>query len=356
MDVSRRSRSTRGPITAALACVATAASLLCALPVPASALERDVPLRFLPPAGSEVTGYRVYVTDDATGLEDLWDVGLVLPDSDGVARTAVMLDAARSYHVGMTAYNDTGESALSNQIQVAAEAPVCDPALCDDGDPCTADSCDTAGCLSTQLPDGTVCNDGYVDTVDDQCVAGVCEGVLLACYDHSDCDDGNVCNGLEACDGGTVCLEGIPLDCGTPTACTVPSCDPVEGCRMDSRPDGTPCDDGMAETSGDSCSSGVCQGFAAPAFSVDAISPQVASRGRHDLTIHGQGFAPRAQLSFHNGQGRVPRIRFVRFVDDRTLEARVRIHRHSLAGDWDVIVTLPDGREAFLPGALRIDR
>jgi hypothetical protein len=332
MEIPPRSRSARGPVAAALACVATAASLLCALPVPASALERDVPLQFLPPTGSVVAGYRVYVTDDATGLEDLWDLGFVPPDSDGVARTTVVLDAARSYHVGMTAYNDVGESVLSNQILVAAEAPGC-----------------------TQLPDGTVCDDGYVDTVDDQCLAGVCEGVLLACYDHSDCDDGDVCNGLEACDGGTVCLEGIPLDCGTPTACGVPSCDPVEGCWMDPRPEGTPCDDGMAETSGDSCSAGVCQGVGAVAFSVDGISPQVVSRGRHDLTIHGQGFAPGAQLSFHNGRGQVPKVRFVRFVDDGTLQARIRIRRRTLAGEWDLIVALPDGREAFLPGALRIE-
>ncbi len=265
MEPLPRSRC-RGLLRAASACLAASA-----LALPARAASREVLLRFLPP-DSQVTGYMAYATDDASQVEEAFDLGSVAPDADGVARATIELDAERSYLVGMTAYNDAGESPISNQIHVAATAPVCDPSLCDDGDPCSADSCDAAGCFSSLLPDGTPCDDGYVDTVDDQCAAGACEGVLLACRDDGDCDDGDVCNGSELCDGGSVCLEGTPLDCGAPTACAAPWCDPLEGCQVAFDPDGTPCEDGLAETTGDVCQAGLCLGSGAgPDADADAV-------------------------------------------------------------------------------------
>lgn len=358
MDTNPRSDAGRRVVTGALLVLAVAATL----PIPARALDRDVLLRFLPPEASEVTGYHVYVTDVASGYAELFDAGFVAPDPDGVARTTVPLDAALSYNVAMTAYNDWGESLPSNEIHVAAETPSCDPALCDDGDPCTSDSCDSAGCFSTPLPDGTLCDDGYVDTVDDQCTQGVCEGVLLACRDDFDCDDGNVCNGLEVCDGGRVCLEGDPLYCGEPSACTVPACDPIAGCTTELLADGTPCDDGLAETRDDACWSGLCQGIAdtpAPGSTlmVEAVSPDALAPGRHTITVHGQGFVAGAELEFVNGQGRPPQVRRVTLIDDRTLEVILDVSRKGPKRPrlWDAWVGLPDGAEALLPEALRVE-
>ncbi len=353
-------RWSRGGVTPTLVRSALAASLLWTLAGPVGAQDRDVLLRFLPP-DSEVTGYSVYATDVASELEELFEVGFVAPDSDGVARTSVVLDAARSYRVSMTAYNDAGESARSNELHIAAEAPICDPAPCDDGDPCTADSCDAAGCFSAPLPEGTLCDDGYLDTVGDQCVQGVCEGVLLACRGDLDCDDGNVCNGLEACDGGSVCLEGVSLDCGEATACTLPRCDAVAGCAVELRPDGTPCDDGLAETRDDACLGGTCQGDptnSEPALTVEALDPAVVSAGRATITVYGRGFVPGVSLSFRNGDGRPPSVRYLTLVDAGTLRASLYVSRKRPRGSsfWDVYVRLPDGREASLPGGLRIDR
>jgi hypothetical protein len=106
------------------------ASLTPAFQGDARALERDAVLEFLPPSGSLVDGYRVYVMDDATQVVDDLDIGFVPPDADGVARSVLVLDTASSYRVNMTAYNAVGESAPSNQILIPAEA--CEPSLCDD--------------------------------------------------------------------------------------------------------------------------------------------------------------------------------------------------------------------------------
>jgi hypothetical protein len=328
---------------------------------PAAAQAGDFLLRFLPPEGADVERYTVYVTDLASAFEEALDVGWVPPDADGVARTTIWLDAARAYRLEMTAVNSAGESGRSNAIDVPAVTSVCDPSLCDDGNPCTEEGCDAAGCFSQWLPDGSACDDAYIDTVDDACVQGVCQGVLLACRGDLDCDDGNVCNGFEVCDGGTVCLEGIPLDCGEPTACTAPRCDAVEGCLTEFRPNGLPCDDGLADTYDDVCWNGVCRGISSgstpvPALAVEGVSPETVSPGSWTLTIYGQGFAPGATLKFP-GKGRAPEVHSLSLLDDHTLEALVSFsskgpkYSHQL----DVQVALPDGTQAVLDGALRMN-
>jgi hypothetical protein len=300
-----------------------------------------------------VAGYNIYTTDVATDVESALDVGYVPPDADGVARVTLVLEATSAYAINMTAYNEGGESDVSNQLYVAAEDPVC---ACDDGNPCTADSCDAAGCVNAPL-DGAACDDGYEDTVNDQCVQGTCEGELLACVDDFDCDDGDVCNGLETCEGGTGCLAGFPLDCGEATACSVPLCDPSSGCFTEFQPDGTPCDDGLAETQGDVCWSGVCQGesvASAPPLAVYGVSPSEVSTGRHLLTIHGEGFVDGASLKL--GDRRGLKVKNLRVVDSTALEATIEISPkgRKRGGLYDAIVSLPDGSRAVLEAALRV--
>ncbi len=320
----------------------------------ARALDRDAVLEFLPPSGSLVDGYRIYVMDDASGVVDALDIGFVPPDADGVARSVLVLDAASSYRLNMTAYNAAGESEPSNQIVIPAEA--CEPSLCDDANPCTSDSCDAAGCASVRLPDGSVCDDGYVDTVDDQCVAGVCEGIVLACTGDLDCDDGDVCNGVESCEQGRACLGGVPLDCGAPTQCAEPVCDAQQGCLSVARPDGTPCDDGRADTLGDRCLSGVCQSGDAAGFAVHSVAPDAVSPGRHTIEIRGTGFEVGMVLDFENGKGQRPRVASLELVDATTLEARIDVSRKGPKRDrlWDVVLTGPDGVRASLSRALRV--
>jgi hypothetical protein len=331
---------------------------LCALPGTTQAFERDVTLRFVPSVTPDVTGYLVYATNETTQVESVLDAGFVEPGPDGVAHTVVALDAEHSFLVGMTAYSGSIESELSNLIQIPPETAACsDPSVCDDGLDCTSDSCDAAGCLHTPLPDGSGCDDGYVDTVNDQCVAGVCEGEWVVCHDDLDCDDGDVCNGLEMC-GDTECFEGVPLDCGAPPVCAIAYCDPQTGCGLAPAQDGTPCDDGIDATAGDSCWGGVCEGTHSSApVTVDAISPQEARPGLHMLTIHGAGFEIGVTLHFENGKGRAPRVRSLVLVDEQTLAADVEVSRKGPKRSrfWDVVVTHPNQTQARLNGGLRID-
>jgi hypothetical protein len=238
----------------------------------ARADDRDVVLRFIPVGEVIADGYRVYIGDETTGIEHLIDLGYVATDSDGIARSTVVLDSATSYTVGMTAYNGVAESNLSNLIVISALT--CNASACDDGNPCTADVCDEWGCLGLPAADGSACDDGQVDTVDDVCISGVCRG-------------------------------SVPGD----------------------------------------------------VLAVTGIAPDATTPGYVDVDIYGEGFAVGASLRFENGTGLAPRVRSLLLIDSRTLVARVEVPRQGPRRSrfWDVVVSLPDGTEARLRGALRVD-
>ncbi len=148
---------------------------------------------------------------------------------------------------------------------------------CSDGSPCTDDSCaPESGC--SHEPSTAPCTDGDACTVGDHCAEGLC----LA-GEKDDCDDGNPCTSDTcdavagcvyslvdgACDDGDACTTGdhcaqgkcIPLDvteCGDGNPCTDDSCTPESGCVY--ALNAAPCDDGNTCTTGDKCSKGLCKG------------------------------------------------------------------------------------------------
>jgi hypothetical protein len=108
-------------------------------------------------------------------------------------------------------------------------APVC-AVTCDDGNPCTDDSCAMAS-PCTHTDNTAACNDDDACTHDDHCSAGICLG-----------GDSVVCGASDACH-----------DAGT--------CDAGSGkCSNPWKADGTLCDDGQVCTGPDACKSGVCSG------------------------------------------------------------------------------------------------
>lgn len=348
--------------------------LLFTLPLAAQALDRDVVLEFLPPGSGGATGYYIYATDEGTGVEEKYDAGLAVPDGDGIARTIVVLAEERSYRVSMTTYGEGGESEDSNSL-VVTPVDICDPADCDDDDPCTLDTCgEGGGCESRFAPQGTTCDDGFVDTVDDQCnAAGECQGQLLICSDDLDCNDDTVCNGIETCDGGLVCLEGTPLECDAPGQCQIAWCDAGEGCLVEDQPDGTLCDDRRADTDGDVCTSGVCQGVVVsndppadtggggggvPVLEVTSCTPEIVSRGSTTLTIRGQGFVTGTQITFDHGKGPAPKLRSLQLggTDGSTMHGEIWISGKGPKRDitWDLVVTLPDGTSTRVKDAFTI--
>jgi hypothetical protein len=127
--------------------------------------------------------------------------------------------------------------------------------------------------------EGTACDDGYVNTVDDQCFAGgACSGTTAACQDDEACDDGKDCT-ADTCDratytcghelvaghcliAGTCALDGA-LQGATGNA----SCHRCVAATPDAWKDlvgGEACDDGDAATVFDVCGAGgVCAGTTA---------------------------------------------------------------------------------------------
>ena len=98
--------------------------------------------------------------------------------------------------------------------------------LCNDGNPCTTDSCSNKACSFTPLVQGAACSDGSACTTGDACSAGgKCVGA------GTTCSDGNVC--------------------------TVDSCNPVTGNCQYLPADG-PCVDNNVCTNGEHCVSGAC--------------------------------------------------------------------------------------------------
>jgi hypothetical protein len=111
---------------------------------------------------------------------------------------------------------------------------------CDDGNPCTADSCQPAlGCRAPNQPDGTACPNPTVCDGLETCQAGSCTpGTPLVC------DDGRFCTGSESCDAMAGCVGGVPplLDDGI--GCTVDTCN-EDADRVEHTPLDSACDDGV---------------------------------------------------------------------------------------------------------------
>jgi hypothetical protein len=82
-----------------------------------------------------------------------------------------------------------------------------DASTCDDGNPCTADSCDEGGCHHEPVANGTPCNDGNLCTRGDACFAGQCRGTGLP--DGSACDDHDSCTVDDRCTGGVCAGRSI---------------------------------------------------------------------------------------------------------------------------------------------------
>ncbi|MBM4371427.1 MAG: hypothetical protein FJ098_07215, partial [Deltaproteobacteria bacterium] len=175
-------------------------------------------------------------------------------------------------------------------------------AACDDGNPCTTDSCNPAsGCVhetnTAACDDGDPCttgdhcaggvcagscDDGNPCTTGDACVAGVCTGTDVDCDDgnpctsdwchpvwtggecHSSimhCDDANPCT-VDYCLEGE-CINELGVDCDDGNPCTDGACDPATaGCVL--TPNTAACEDGDPCTAGDHCDAFLCVSGTSP--------------------------------------------------------------------------------------------
>lgn len=161
-----------------------------------------------------------------------------------------------------------------------------DEGLCDDGNPCTSDACNTDGsCKHTQL-DGSPCDDGNACTTVDKCAAGKCVGGALklcdddnACTDDKcdpaggclftsnkdPCDDGNQCTTADKC-SEKKCVGGPPPNCNDGNPCTSDFCDTEKGCvhKADTKNDGVQCSNDLNACTVDKCVGGQCKHIPIP--------------------------------------------------------------------------------------------
>ena len=183
-----------------------------------------------------------------------------------------------------------GDEACNGAGQCLSGTP---PAL-DDGNACTADSCDaSSGVHHAAVANGTacspadachaagvcnagLCNAGAAVTLDDgnPCTADACtpeSGVVHTPLPAgSACANGNACDGAEICNGAGACSSGTApvVDDGNP--CTTDSCDASAGVRHVPVAVGSACADGNACNGAETCNAGgVCQAGAAPSVNDD---------------------------------------------------------------------------------------
>ncbi len=146
--------------------------------------------------------------------------------------------------------------------------------VCDDGDPCTTDSCDQyLGCVHSL--NAQPCDDGQVCTgtkeSPDHCQSGTCQPGANACQCNSDTD----CAGLGKVDkclvkstcvkdsnGTSQCLQlQVDVkDCSSVNPCVLGVCNPMTGNCDQFKLAGPSCSDDNLCTVGDHCDSGFCIG------------------------------------------------------------------------------------------------
>ncbi len=119
-------------------------------------------------------------------------------------------------------------------------------ACADDGDPCTAETCEPDVGCNRDNAQGTSCDDQIDCTDQDVCLGGLCRGT-------DTCASSGVCS---AATGMCTTCTG-PVDCDDRDPCTTDTCS--EGACQYVNNTGS-CDDGKSCTDNDLCSNRVCAG------------------------------------------------------------------------------------------------
>ncbi len=238
-------------------------TVLGARPAAALTTTYAVRVRWKPVSDATVAGYHVWVRPLSSATATPQNAGLPTPAADGtMSYTLGGLDVRTDYAFSVSDYRRDGtESPRSNEVmsgyaQVATLVDedgdgltdaqedknlnrVVDPGETDplnpdtdgDGVPDGKDACqgtakgaavNAAGCSCAQIS----CDDGNPCTTD-TCSAGVCAHAPVR--DGTSCSDGNLCNGTEICQAG-VCRAGTPLVCNDGNPCTTDTCSPTRGC------------------------------------------------------------------------------------------------------------------------------
>ncbi len=215
---------------------------------------------------------------------------------DGNVCTADSCDPVTGVaHTPVAAGTSCADSTVCNGAETCNAGGTCEagtPPTIDDGNVCTADSCDPVTGVAhapvaagTSCADGTVCNGAEVcnasgtcnagtpPAVDDgnACTADSCDAITGVAHTPvaagASCADGTVCNGAETCNASGTCLAGTPPAVDDANACTADSCDPVTGVAHTPMAVGTSCADSTVCNGAETCNaSGICEAGPPPAL------------------------------------------------------------------------------------------
>ena len=163
------------------------------------------------------------------------------------------------------------------------------PRVCDDKNPCTADSCDaTQGCIA-QADDSLVPDDGLACTAD-SCSGGVAQHTP----DNATCDDGKWCTGVEICQPGAgadargCVATNVPTPPADPGPCaSYGACDEsTHDFPLVPKAAGTSCNDGITCTQSDKCNgSGACTGTAIAGCGTGSCTSSTPLSGDVDIPV-----------------------------------------------------------------------
>lgn len=182
---------------------------------------------------------------------------------------------------GLTKCNDNNECTQNDScVIVSGKAECAGSSLdCEDGNPCTSDTCDgKTGCI--HKPNNGACNDNNPCTTGDYCDQTTCKGgVKQQCDDNNlctedtctvsqgckftstdtiPCNDDNACTKDDKCKGSN-CI-GTALNCDDNNPCTSDGCSQKTGCSFTKVSNGASCDDGNPCTVKETCQDGKCIG------------------------------------------------------------------------------------------------
>jgi hypothetical protein len=117
-----------------------------------------------------------------------------------------------------------------------------------DGNVCTADSCDPVSGVKNDAIPGPCCQ-AKTPLTTSCCTAGVQKAT------GESCSDGNLCNGAETCNASAVCASGVPVQTSDGNPCTDDLCNPLTGLVTNPpKADGSSC----SSWSSCSCQSSSC--------------------------------------------------------------------------------------------------
>ncbi|MFN2376641.1 MAG: hypothetical protein ABR538_08895, partial [Candidatus Binatia bacterium] len=151
-----------------------------------------------------------------------------------------------------------------------------------DGD-CTETCSEAADACTAADPNASPCDDGLFCTVNDACSAGSCVGsgdpcagpdgdgnCAESCNEASNnctaadpggtaCNDGLFCNGADTCSGGACSVHaGNPCPGPDGDGNCAETCNEASDACTAADPNSSPCNDGLACTTGDACQAGTC--------------------------------------------------------------------------------------------------